>query len=589
MRARRCRAFLNAQSTREVIFVRQATEGLNLVAYAWGLDNLGPGDLAIVTELEHHSNFVPWQQIAKRTGAEFRMIPIDDQGELRMDLLDEVAAGGNVKVVAANLVSNSLGTINPIEKLAAWAHEQGAIMVVDAAQAAPHRRIDVQTLGADFVAFSSHKMCGPTGVGVLWGRRELLESMSPFNYGGSMIRSVKVEETLWNELPYKFEAGTPAIAEAYGLGVAIDYLEAVGLEAIEQHEHELAEYALEQLAELPFVTAYGPPAERRVGLVSFNVDGVHPHDVAQVLDWEGIAIRAGHHCCQPLMTRLGVAATNRASFYLYTIPEEIDRLVAGLRKVKEVLGSESEFDQLYREVILDHYKNPRGHGVMEDADAEAEGQNPLCGDEVSIYVAFGEDGDTIDDVMFSGRGCAISPGGDLDADRDGQGPEGERGRGDAEGGPARGDRDPAHARAPEVRDPRADDAEARAAQGQGDAAPRGSRRARRARAEVAMPELDVCPVEELPPGEMKIVARRARSRSGSTTSTASTTRSRTAARTTTARSARASSTRRRVSSSARATERTSTSARGDALTLPAYRAGLDLSRPRRRRDDQNRV
>jgi cysteine desulfurase/selenocysteine lyase len=332
------RAFVNAPSTREVIFVRQATEGLNLVAYAWGLDNLGPGDVAIVTELEHHSNFVPWQQIAKRTGADFRMIPIDDQGELRMDLLDEVAGDASVKVVAANLVSNSLGTINPIERLAAWAHGQGAIMVVDAAQAAPHKRIDVQTLGADFVAFSSHKMCGPTGAGVLWGRRELLEAMSPFNYGGSMIRSVKVDETLWNELPYKFEAGTPAIAEVYGLGVAIDYLESVGLEAIEQHEHELAEYALEQLAELPFVTVYGPPADRRVGLVSFNVDGVHPHDVAQVLDWEGIAIRAGHHCCQPLMTRLGVAATNRASFYLYTVPDEIDRLVVGLRKVKEVLG-----------------------------------------------------------------------------------------------------------------------------------------------------------------------------------------------------------------------------------------------------------
>ncbi len=333
------RAFLNAQSTREIIFVRQATEGLNLVAYAWGLDNLGPGDVAIVTELEHHSNFVPWQQIAKRTGADFRMIPIDDQGELRMDLLDEVAGDGNVKVVAANLVSNSLGTINPIEKLAAWAHDRGGIMVVDAAQAAPHMRMDVQTLGADFVAFSSHKMCGPTGVGVLWGRRDLLEEMSPFNFGGSMIRSVKVEETLWNELPYKFEAGTPAIAEAYGLGIAIDYLEAAGLDAIAQHEHELAEYALERLGELPFVTAYGPPAERRVGLVSFNVEGVHPHDVAQVLDWEGIAIRAGHHCCQPLMTRLGVAATNRASFYLYTIPDEIDRLVTGLQKVKEVLGT----------------------------------------------------------------------------------------------------------------------------------------------------------------------------------------------------------------------------------------------------------
>jgi cysteine desulfurase/selenocysteine lyase len=332
------RAFVNASSTREVIFTRQATEALNLVAYAWGLDNLGPGDLAVVTELEHHSNFVPWQQIARRTGADFRMLPIDDQGELRLDLLDEVVGDARVKVVASNLVSNSLGTINPIERLAAWAHERGAIVVVDAAQAAPHRRLDVQTLGADFVAFSSHKMCGPTGVGVLWGRRELLEEMQPFNYGGSMISSVKVEETRWNELPYKFEAGTPAIAEAYGLGIAIDYLESVGLEAIEEHEHELAVYALERLAELPFVTVYGPPADRRVGLVSFNVDGVHPHDVAQVLDWEGIAIRAGHHCCQPLMSRLGVAATNRASFYLYTIREEIDRLVEALRKVKDMLG-----------------------------------------------------------------------------------------------------------------------------------------------------------------------------------------------------------------------------------------------------------
>jgi cysteine desulfurase / selenocysteine lyase len=332
------RAFVNASSTREIVFTRQATEALNLVAYAWGLDNLGPGDLAVVTELEHHSNFVPWQQIARRTGAGFRMLPIDDQGELRLDLLDEVVGDAKVKVVAANLVSNSLGTINPIERLAVWAHERGAIVVVDAAQAAPHRRIDVQTLGADFLAFSSHKMCGPTGAGVLWGRRELLEEMQPFNYGGSMIRSVKVEETQWNELPYKFEAGTPAIAEAYGLGVAVDYLETVGLEAIEEHEHELAVYALERLAELPWVTVYGPPADRRVGLVSFNVEGVHPHDVAQVLDWEGIAIRAGHHCCQPLMSRLGVAATNRASFYLYTIPEEIDRLVEGLRKAKEVLG-----------------------------------------------------------------------------------------------------------------------------------------------------------------------------------------------------------------------------------------------------------
>ncbi len=331
-------AFLNAPSEREVIFTRSATEGINLVAYAWGLDNLGPGDVVVVTELEHHSNFVPWQYVAKRTGAEFRAIPFDDAGELVLDALDEIASAGNVKVVANNLISNSLGTVNPSERLAAWAHEQGAIMVVDAAQAAPHRALDVQALGADFVAISSHKMCGPSGVGALWGRRELLEAMSPFNLGGEMIRSVKLDRTSWNELPYKFEAGTPAIAEAVGFGAAVDYLTDVGLDAIEQHEHELLAYALEQLGRIEGVICYGPPPERRAGIVSFNVDGIHPHDVCQILDWEGIAIRGGHHCTQPLMHRLGVIATNRASFYLYTIPEEIDRLVDGLHKDKSSLG-----------------------------------------------------------------------------------------------------------------------------------------------------------------------------------------------------------------------------------------------------------
>jgi len=332
------RSFVNAGSTREVIFTRSATEAINLVAYAWGLENLGPGDVVVITELEHHSNFVPWQFVANRTGASFRHIPIDDAGELQLDSLDEIAASGRVKVVANNLVSNSLGTINPVERLSAWAHEQGAIMVVDAAQAAPHRTVDVQALGCDFLALSSHKLCGPSGVGALWGKAELLESMSPFNLGGEMIRSVALERTSWNELPYKFEAGTPAIAEAYGFGVAIDYLSEIGLDSIEAHEHELVEYALGRLAELDFVRVFGPPADRRAGIVSFDVDGVHPHDVAQILDWEGVAVRAGHHCTQPLMARLGVAATTRASFYLYTIPEEIDRLVDGLVKVKAQLG-----------------------------------------------------------------------------------------------------------------------------------------------------------------------------------------------------------------------------------------------------------
>ena len=250
------RAFINAASTREIVFTRSATEALNLVAYAWGLDSLGPGDVVVATELEHHSNFVPWQQIAKRTGAKFRPIPVDGGGELQLEALDAIAKQGSVKVVANNLVSNALGTINPVEQLAAWAHEQGAIMVVDAAQAAPHRRIDVQALGCDFLAFSSHKLCGPTGVGVLWGRAELLERMSPFNFGGEMIRKVTVEETTWNELPYKFEAGTPPIGEAVGIGAAIDYLTEIGIEAIEEHEHALAAYALERLADVPGVHVF---------------------------------------------------------------------------------------------------------------------------------------------------------------------------------------------------------------------------------------------------------------------------------------------------------------------------------------------
>jgi cysteine desulfurase/selenocysteine lyase len=327
------RALINAPSTREVIFVRNGTEGLNLIAYAWGLDNLGPGDVAVVTELEHHSNFVPWQYIATRTGAEFAVLPIDANGELALDALPEIARRGRVKLVTCAAVSNTLGTVNPVQELAAWAHERDAVMVVDACQAVPNRPVDVQELGCDFLAFTGHKMLAPSGIGVVWGRQELLQQMAPFELGGSMIRRVTAEKTSWAELPYKYEAGTPPIAEAYGLGQAIDYLNAVGLGAIERYEQELIEYMFGRLAELPYVRVLGPPAERRGGIVSFEVAGAHPHDVAQLLDYDAVAVRAGHHCTQPIMDHFGIAATTRASVYLYNLPEDVDRLIDGLVRV----------------------------------------------------------------------------------------------------------------------------------------------------------------------------------------------------------------------------------------------------------------
>ncbi len=331
-------AFVGAGRAEELVFVRNATEAINLVAYSWGMNNLGPGDLVVVSELEHHSNFVPWQYVAGKTGASLRMLPLTEEGELDLSKLAEVTRDGNVKVVATNQVSNSIGTINPVQQLAAWAHEQGAIFVCDGAQSAPHLQIDVQALGLDFLAISGHKLCGPSGIGALWGRGELLQAMEPFLTGGHMISSVRLEKTTWGDLPHKFEAGTAPMAEAVGLGAAIDYLQAIGFDAIAAHEHELAVYALGRLAEVPGITLYGPPADRRAGIVSFNLEGIHPHDVAQILDMQGVAIRAGHHCCQPLMHKLGVAATNRASFYLYTIPEEIDQLVDGLHAVRKVFA-----------------------------------------------------------------------------------------------------------------------------------------------------------------------------------------------------------------------------------------------------------
>jgi cysteine desulfurase / selenocysteine lyase len=330
-------AFIGA-TPEETIFVRNATEGINLVANAWGRTNLGPGDAVLLTEMEHHSNLVPWQLLATATGARLEYVPIDEAGRLRMDVLDTLLRSGPL-LVTVTAISNVLGTINPVAEIIRRAHAAGALVLVDAAQSVPHQPVDVAALDADWLAFSSHKMLGPTGIGVLYGRRALLEEMPPVVGGGDMIRKVTLQGSTWNDLPWKFEAGTPAIAEAIGLGAAAGYLRRVGMDRVQAHERELVGYALERLSAVPNVTVYGPldPAEHG-GAISFNVGDVHPHDVAAVLDGEGIAIRGGHHCAQPLMERLDVAATSRASVALYTTRDEIDRLIDGLATVKRIFG-----------------------------------------------------------------------------------------------------------------------------------------------------------------------------------------------------------------------------------------------------------
>lgn len=333
----RVRQFINARSTKEIIFTRNTTEAINLVAYSWGRANLKPGDVIVYSEMEHHSNLVPWQILAAEKGATIAVIPVTDAGELDLAALDSLLQQSPRLVCVAHM-SNVLGTINPITQIAAKAHAAGALVLVDAAQSVPHLPVDVQTLGADFIAFSGHKMCGPTGIGVLWGRQALLEAMPPFLGGGDMIKRVYLREFKPNELPYKFEAGTPAIAEAVGLGAAVDYLSAIGMEAIHAHEQQIIAYALERLEEVPGVQVYGPPAEKKGGVAAFTLEGVHPHDVAQVLDRDGVAVRAGHHCAMPLHDRFNLPATARASFYLYNTFDEVDKLVEGLYKVKELFG-----------------------------------------------------------------------------------------------------------------------------------------------------------------------------------------------------------------------------------------------------------
>jgi cysteine desulfurase/selenocysteine lyase len=332
--------FIGVQDPHEIVFTRNATEAINLVAYSWGRKHIGRGDAIILTEMEHHANLVPWQLLAQEADADLEFIPITDDGLLRMDVFD-VLLRLKPKLVAFAHVSNTLGTINPVEELTRRAHEAGALVLVDGAQAVPHIPVDVSAIGCDFYAFSGHKMLAPTGSGALWGRRELLEAMPPFLAGGEMIREVHLRRSEWNDVPWKFEAGTPDISAAIGLGVAADYLRDLGMDRVAAHEHDLVAYALEMLPrEVPGIEIYGPSAEHRGGVVSFNLPGIHPHDVAQVLDRYGIAVRAGHHCTMPLHERLDLAATVRASFGVYTTKSDLDALAAGLREVVQLFGGE---------------------------------------------------------------------------------------------------------------------------------------------------------------------------------------------------------------------------------------------------------
>ena len=329
--------FLNIKDAQEIIFVKGTTEAINLVANAWGRDNVKEGDIIVTTEYEHHSNIVPWQLLTQDKKAQLKYIDINDNGELMIDQLDEYLSTGKVKLVAFSHVSNVLGTITLVKEIISKCKNAGVKTLIDGAQAVPHMKVDLTELDCDFYAFSAHKMLGPTGVGVLWAKKEILEKMTPYQGGGDMIREVHKYETTWNDLPYKFEAGTPNIADVIGFKTAIEYLQKIGMENIRNHELELTKYALEQMEKVPGITLYGAKEpEKRGGVVSFNFNDVHPHDVGTIIDKDGVAIRSGHHCAQVLMEKLNVAATNRASFYIYTTKEEIDVLIESLQNVAKV-------------------------------------------------------------------------------------------------------------------------------------------------------------------------------------------------------------------------------------------------------------
>lgn len=328
--------FIGARNAEEIIFTRGTTTALNLVASSYGRAHCKEGDEIVITQTEHHSNLIPWQQLAKATGATLKYIPLQKDGTYTLEDVERTITD-RTKVVALAYVSNVLGTINPVKEIAQIAHRHGAVMVVDGAQSTPHMKVNVQDLDCDFYALSGHKMCGPTGIGALYGKKELLNSMEPIEFGGEMIDEVGLYDSTWKEIPYRFEGGTPIIGDAIGLGAAIDFLEEIGLDEIEQHERQLAAYATDRLSEIDGLMIYGP-LKSRAGLVTFNLGDVHPHDVATVLDSYGIAIRAGHHCCQPLMRFLEASSTARASFYLYNTEEDVDRLVKGLIQTKEYFG-----------------------------------------------------------------------------------------------------------------------------------------------------------------------------------------------------------------------------------------------------------
>jgi cysteine desulfurase / selenocysteine lyase len=335
---KRVAAFTGAEPD-TTIFTKNVTEAINLVAYSWGRSNIGPGDAVLITQMEHHANIVPWQVLCRERGASLRYLEVDERGELSLDALDAELACGDVRLVAFAHVSNVLGTINPVAEMTARVRAAGAVSLIDAAQAVPHMPVDVEAIGADFYAWTGHKALGPTGVGVLHGRREILERMEPFLAGGDMISSVDFQSATWNELPAKFEAGTPMIAEAVGLGVAVEYLSDLGMQRVRAHERELTAYMLERLSQVPGLRVVGPPeADRRGGLASFTIEGIHPHDVAELVDRGGVCIRAGHHCAQPLMRCLGVGATARASVGVYNDASDIDALIDALLAGLEVFG-----------------------------------------------------------------------------------------------------------------------------------------------------------------------------------------------------------------------------------------------------------